>query len=139
MSIYYFLPLAMLTFNFALILQIFFFILVGMLLGLSLLAFNFQRFLEVFLTRVLLFFESKSMKLMILKNLEAHKMRNKLTSIIYSIALGFIIFLVVSAKVELESIKLQKLRDFGCYLKVDGFTIKPEIFDPVLERNSDII
>ena len=40
MSIYYFLPLAMLSFNFALILQIFFSILVGMLLGLSMLAFN---------------------------------------------------------------------------------------------------
>jgi pilus assembly protein TadC len=40
LSIYYFLPLAMLSFNFALILEIFFFILVGMLFGLSLLAFN---------------------------------------------------------------------------------------------------
>lgn len=40
LSIYYFLPLAMLSFNFALVLQIFFMILVGMLFGLSLLAFN---------------------------------------------------------------------------------------------------
>jgi hypothetical protein len=40
MTIYYFLPLAMLSFNFAMILIIFFLILVGMLLGLSLLAFN---------------------------------------------------------------------------------------------------
>lgn len=40
LSIYYFLPLAMLSFNFSLILKIFFFILVGMLFGLSLLAFN---------------------------------------------------------------------------------------------------
>ena len=40
LSIYYFLPLAMLSFNFSLILKIFFFILVGMLFGLSLLSFN---------------------------------------------------------------------------------------------------
>lgn len=40
LSVYYYLPLAMLSFNFALILKIFFFILVGMLLGLTLLAFN---------------------------------------------------------------------------------------------------
>lgn len=40
LGIYYFLPLAMLSFNFALILQIFFAILIGMLYGLSLLAFN---------------------------------------------------------------------------------------------------
>ena len=96
LSIYYFLPLAMLTMNFALILRIFFFILVGMLFGLSLLAFNLQRFLEIILTHVFLFFEKLSMKQMVKKNLTAHKIRNKMTSIIYSIALGFIIFLIVS-------------------------------------------
>lgn len=40
LMIYYFLPLAMLSLNFSLILKIFFFILVGMLFGLSMLAFN---------------------------------------------------------------------------------------------------
>jgi hypothetical protein len=95
LSIYYFLPLAMLSFNFALILQILFAILVGMLFGLSLLAFNLQRFLEIFLTYILLFWEKESMRIMIMKNLTAHKLRNKMTSIIYSIALGFVIFLVV--------------------------------------------
>lgn len=98
LSIYYFLPLAMLSFNFSLILKIFFFILVGMLFGLSLLAFNLQRFLEIIFTYFFLFFEKKSMKQMVLKNLTAHRMRNKMTSIIYSIALGFIIFLIVSYK-----------------------------------------
>lgn len=40
LAIYYFLPLAMLSLNYGLILKIFFFILVGMLFGLSMLAFN---------------------------------------------------------------------------------------------------
>jgi hypothetical protein len=40
LSIYYFLPLAFLSFNFGLILYILFAILVGMILGLSMLAFN---------------------------------------------------------------------------------------------------
>lgn len=57
LSIYYFLPLAMLSFDFALILKIFFFILVGMLFGLSLLAFNLQRFLEIIFSKVFLIFE----------------------------------------------------------------------------------
>lgn len=39
-SIYYFLPLSMLSFNFSMVLKIFLFILVGMLLGLVMLAFN---------------------------------------------------------------------------------------------------
>lgn len=103
LSIYYFLPLAMLSFNFALVLQIFFMILVGMLFGLSLLAFNLQRFLEIILCYLFLFWEKSSMRQMVLKNLTAHKMRNKMTSIIYSIALGFIIFLVVSYNLQIKS------------------------------------
>lgn len=62
LSIYYFLPLAMLSFNFALVLQIFFMILVGMLFGLSLLAFNLQRFLEIILCHLFLFWEASSMR-----------------------------------------------------------------------------
>jgi hypothetical protein len=106
LSIYYFLPLAMLSFNFALILEIFFFILVGMLFGLSLLSFNLQRSLEIILTHVVLAFERTSMKTMVLKNLTAHKMRNKMTSIIYSIALGFIIFLIVSYNLQIKTTEL---------------------------------
>lgn len=117
LSIYYFLPLAMLSFNFSLILKIFFFILVGMLLGLSLLAFNLQRFLEIIFTYVFLSFEKKSMKMMVIKNLSAHRMRNKMTSIIYSIALGFIIFLIVSYQLQLRSTKLQQLSNTGVYLQ----------------------
>lgn len=40
LSIYYLIPKALLSFNFKLILEIFFMILVGMLLGLTMLAFN---------------------------------------------------------------------------------------------------
>ena len=109
MSIYYFLPLSLLSFNFKLILEIFFAILLGMLFGLSLLAFNLQRFLEIILTYVFLFWEKKSMRSMIVKNLAAHKVRNKMTSIIYSIALGFIIFLIVSYNMQIKTIELREL------------------------------
>lgn len=78
------------------ILRIFFLLLLGMLFGLALLSFNLQRALEICFTFILLFYEEVSMKHLILKNLTAHKMRNKMTSIIYSLALGFIIFLIVS-------------------------------------------
>lgn len=92
MCIYYFLPLALLSMNLSLILRIFFFILVAMLFGLSMLAFNLQRFVEIILTYLFLFFEKRSMKIMVTKNLTAHRIRNKMTSLIYSIAIGFIIF-----------------------------------------------
>jgi hypothetical protein len=119
-SIYYFLPLAMLSFNFALILNIFFFILISMLFGLSLLAFNLQRFIEILLTYVFLIFEKSSMRQMVLKNLTAHKMRNKMTSIIYSIALGFIIFLIVSYNLQIKSTQLQELQRKGTYFQIQS-------------------
>jgi hypothetical protein len=95
-SIYYFLPLSLLSFNFGMILRIFFFILLGMLLGLCLLAINFQRILEVALVYICLFYETTSMRKLVLKNLTAHKTRNKLTALIYALSLGFIIFLIVA-------------------------------------------
>ena len=68
-----------------------------MILGLTLIAFNLQRILELFVVNTLLFFERKSMKLLIAKNLSAHRESNRLTSIIYSLTLGSIIFIVVAA------------------------------------------
>jgi len=49
------------------------------------------------------------MKNMVVKNLSAHRMRNKMTSIIYSIALGFIIFLIVSYNLQMKSVELTDL------------------------------
>mmetsp|Transcript_5162 Transcript_5162/g.7941 ORF Transcript_5162/g.7941 Transcript_5162/m.7941 type:complete len:177 (+) Transcript_5162:1910-2440(+) len=142
LSIYYFLPLAMLSFNFQLVLQIFFFILVGMLFGLSLLAFNLQRFLEIILTQVLFIWEKKSMRDMITKNLAAHKMRNKMTSIIYSLALGFIIFLIVSYNLQIKTTQLTALQKEGAYLKLNTMTqtlLTPGQFDPVMRANADLV
>ena len=44
------------------------------------------------------------MKVMISKNLIAHRRRNLLTSIIYALTLGCIIFLIVSANLQLKQI-----------------------------------
>jgi len=72
-GIYYLLPLSLLTGNLTVFLYVFFFILMGMILGLVLLAFNFQKILEVCLTYLLFFWERKSMKLLIMKNLDLHR------------------------------------------------------------------
>ena len=77
------------------ILKVFFLILLGMLFGLTLFASNLQRYLEVILTYILFCWEKESMRRMILNNLKAHQMRNKLTALIFSMALGFLIFLMV--------------------------------------------
>ena len=100
-SVYYFLPLGLLSMNLGMILSIFFAILLGMMAGLTLLATNLQGILEVILVYVFFFWESKSMRALLRKNLGAHKQRNFLTSIIYALTLACIIFLLVTASLEI--------------------------------------
>ena len=103
-SIYYWLPKAMLEMNLNLILQIFFLILLCMLFGLVVLASNLQGLLGSILTSIFLFWESNSMRNLLSKNIIAHRNRNQLTSNIYALTLGCIIFLIVSANLQIESI-----------------------------------
>ncbi len=75
-SIFFVLPYSLLQLNFTLLLGIFFAILLGMIFGLTLISYNFQYMFEYFVVKILLCWERKSMKLMILKNLIAHKQKN---------------------------------------------------------------
>lgn len=114
-----------------------------MFIGLCLLAVNLQNVFEIFLTHILLFFEKKSMKLMVLNNLKAHKLRNRNAAIIYSLALGFIIFILVSAKLIILQSKLVTLSYQGSYpnLIADnvGPYLMPSRLDPLIKQNLDII
>jgi len=100
--IYYLLPVAILNFNLGLLLEIFFMILVGMIMGLTLIALNIQRALELFIVNTFLFLETKSMKILVTKNLSAHRESNRLTSIIYSLTLGSIIFVIVASNLMIK-------------------------------------
>ena len=106
-SVYYFLPLGLLAMDIGMILAIFFSILLGMMVGLTLLATNLQGILEIILLYVFFWWERQSMRNLLRKNLGAHKQRNYLTSIIYALTLGCIIFLLVTANLEIQSIMSQ--------------------------------
>jgi FtsH-binding integral membrane protein len=101
-TIYFVLPGTFLTLNLGLMLDLFFLILLGMIFGLTLIAFNLQRIIEIFFINTLLFLEKQSMRILILKNLTAHRESNKLTSIIFSLTLGCIIFIVVAANLQFQ-------------------------------------
>ena len=96
-SVYYFLPEGFLMENYTMLLNIFFMILSGLILGLTLLMNNFQGIFELVLTHLLFFWERKAMRILLRKNLTAHKARNKLTSLIYALTLGCIFVLIVAA------------------------------------------
>ena len=100
-SVYYLLPLSILHFNLGLMLSIFFSILLAMLIGLTLLATNLQGLLEVIFVYLFFFWEKPASRTLLRKNLGAHKRRNSLTAIIYALTLGCIVFLLVSANLQI--------------------------------------
>ena len=102
--VYYGLPYAMLQLNVGFLLTIFFMLLMGMLFGLVLIAINLQPTVERLLLYLLLFWEKKSMRAVLKKNLTAHKMKNRLTAIIYALSLGCIIFLLTSVNMQMHFI-----------------------------------
>ena len=80
----------------------FFFVLTGFILGLTLLANNLQGILELLIAKIFFFWELRGMRILLGKNLAMHKSRNKLTSIIYALTLGCIIFLLVAAELQVQ-------------------------------------
>ena len=100
-SVYYLIPKAFLKADYTLLLNMFFFILSGLITGLTLLVNNLQGVLELALSHIFFFWERRAVCIILSKNLAAHKRRNKLTSIIFALTLGCIIFLLVAADLEL--------------------------------------
>lgn len=128
--IYILLPQALLSLNLQLLLDIFFMILLGLIFGLTLITVNFRGFLEYILVYVLLFWERSSMRVLLRKNLIAHKRTNQLTSIIYALTLGTIIFLIVAARIETQLLNSFALID-GVDLVVTG-ELRANYTDPIL-------
>jgi hypothetical protein len=99
------------------IMQIFLFILFGIIFGLTVLALKFQRSLETAFTHLLLFFEKKSLRTLVLKNLVANRNRNKMTAIVYSLGLGFIIFLNIAQNTQIQTMRLHQAKYHVGYLE----------------------
>jgi hypothetical protein len=98
LSIYYILPYSLVSFNLSLAMSVFLFILFGMILALANLAINFMVYLNFLVCQVLLILEKTNVKLTVSKNLTAHRNRNQMTSLMFSLTLGFIVFLSMAAK-----------------------------------------
>ena len=107
-TIYYLLPLALVSANMELMFDLFIGLLIGMLLGLVLLTSNFQPLVERILLKslfLILFWEGGAMRRIILKNLLAHRRRNKKTATMFSFGLGFLIFLSVSFQIQVNGMR----------------------------------
>ena len=136
--VYYGLPQAMLKLNLGMILSIFFLLLMGMLLGLVLASLNLQPALERLLLHVFFFWEKNSMRTILKKNMIAHRAKNKLTSIIYALSLGSIIFLLTSANMQINMIVSDSALA-GSDISIDAWRLHASDVDDILYEYSDDI
>lgn len=119
----------------------------GLILGLTLLTANLRGIFETFFVYLLFFWERKSMRALLKKNLMAHKATNKLTSIIYALTLGCVIFLCVSLNLLLKSVQnYGVMPDSDITVYVDKSTgsmadwdILASMVDPTIEKYQDQI
>ena len=135
-SIYYFLPLSLISMNFGMIGGIFLWILFGILLGFILLSRNVESLLQKFLTYTILFFTRSYTKLLIFKNLAAHKIKNKTTSLMFSLSVGIFIMTSVGFDLILQSTKNMILMLNGSEVIVyseDSYFIPEEIHESMME------
>ena len=117
-AIYYLMPLALVSFDLTLLLYIFFGLLVGMLGGLTLLALNIERPLEHAIVYLLLWWLSPATRTILLKNLVAHRARNRKTTIMYALSLAFILFVIVTLSLQIISFEMQELQQMGVQLRL---------------------
>ena len=91
---YYLAPLSFLLNNFSLFLFIMIAILITMLMGLLILAQLLVPYLQKLILKIIMFlsFKDRKLTLIVLKNLEGHKRRDRQVSIMFTVALGFVIF-----------------------------------------------
>ena len=91
--------------NFGMIGAIFLWILFGILLGFVLLSQNVEHLIQKCLTYILLFFTRSYTKLLILKNLAAHRLKNKKSSLMFSLSVGIFIMASVGFDIILQTTK----------------------------------
>ncbi|EAR92340.1 efflux ABC transporter, permease domain protein (macronuclear) [Tetrahymena thermophila SB210] len=121
-SIYYLLPLSLFTLDMSMLITIFFFILIGLLVGLILVSINFSYLFEKLVVYVCLFWISASSQKLVLKNLTCHRIKNTRTSIMYGLSIAFVVFVWSAMSLQIDSQYYQVLLSFGAnYCVLDNF------------------
>jgi len=117
---YYIFPLSLVSGNLGFLLNSMFVLLVVLVLGLVVIALNFQQLLNQLFMRVLFFWEKSAIKSIVLKNMIAHKMRNRKTSILYSVSLGLILLTQIIFVMQLSSSDFQRMNNFGTFIRIQN-------------------
>ena len=112
-GVYYLLPKSLVSFNFQMAMTIFLFILFGLIFAMSILVINAMPFISKTVAKVVLYFQPNSVKQIVSKNLVAHKDRNQTTALMFSLTLGFIIFLNIVVKIPFYKDQNEQSKEHG--------------------------
>ena len=121
-GVYYLVPLSLVSFNFEIVTGVFMSVLFGMMLSMATFFVNIMPLLNKIIGNIFLSFECKSMKRVVLKNLIAHRERNQMTTLMYSLTLGFIVFISVVCRVPF----LKEVSDFQMHQGLETLWIRPQ-------------
>lgn len=76
--------------------------------------------MEKLFTTLLFFWDAPVVPFMVHKNLVAHRVRNRKTTIMYALSVGFIIFITVAYSTEIQTAKYNSLKQQGSALTVSA-------------------
>eukprot|EP01083_Nonionella_stella_P021319 59145_1 len=116
-TVYYFFPQSILSGNLELFAVMLMVLMLCILVGCVLLGLNLQHLTERFvLWAALSWWERRPIPQIVLKNLIAHKVRNRKTALMYAFSLSFIFFVTVMISTQLSVLQMANIRDFGTKL-----------------------
>jgi hypothetical protein len=121
-TLYFVLPMSIFTFNFLAIFSLMFLILIGYLAGFILLSINIHFLVEKVIYQFVKLYTLPYIALIALKNLSAHRIRNRNTSLIYSVSIAFVLFLWSSMQVIIENSFYYSLKKHGCEIHLKAAT-----------------
>ncbi|KAA6374959.1 MAG: putative DUF214 family protein, partial [Streblomastix strix] len=101
-GIYVLLPLSLVSSSITLLAVILFSLLTMIIVGLVILTINFEFLFERLISKVFLFWEQNTVRSISIKNLSAHRLRNRKATLQFSISLSFIVFVNIALKIIIQ-------------------------------------
>ncbi|KAA6366361.1 MAG: putative DUF214 family protein, partial [Streblomastix strix] len=106
-------PLSLMSGNSSLLSVVLYSLMMMILIGLVVLTLNIEFVFERIIAYVFLCWETKAVKFIALKNLTAHRIRNRKTTLLFSITLSFIVFINVMINLQLSLMIDQNYHSYG--------------------------
>ena len=137
-ALYYLLPYSLITMNLSLASFLFFLILLLVLLAFACLSTLLMPKINLMMTNLILCFEAKSTRLLLLKNLVAHRDRNQTSSLLLTLTLAAIIFIKVAAMVPFAMERADLLKETSySSVSIGVMHLPPDTLESFVKRHEE--